>query len=221
MTITPYVPSTLLSGVPTGVWSGVNSLAVMPFLPGQDIAIDKSPMWNTKVVVSASGRERRTAIRPYPLWQFGLKYEVVRHKSTVEELGVLWEFFNVAQGKFNNFLFLDPTDNYVTAGQFGTGTGSQTAFQLQRTINSWYEPIYAAYLPSIYVNGTLQTLGTNYTLGTNGIVTFTSAPASGAVLTWTGYFYYFCRFDQDDFKLTQIVQKLWSNDGLKFTSCIP
>jgi len=221
MTITPYVPSSLLSSVPTGVWSGMNSLPVLPYLSGQAIEVEKAPMWNTKVVVSASGRERRTAIQPFPLWNFTLKYEVVRHKSTVEELGVLWEFFNTVQGKYNNFLFLDATDNYVTAGQFGTGTGSQTAFQLQRAINSWYEPIYAAYLPAIYVGGTLKTLGTDYTIGSNGVITFTSAPANAAVLTWTGYFYYFCRFDQDDFKLTQIVQKLWSNDGLKFTSCIP
>ena len=221
MTITPYVPSTLLSGVPTGVWSGVNSLSVMPYLPGQAIEVEKSPVWNTKVVRSASGRERRTAIQPFPLWQFTLKYEVVRHKSTVEELGVLWEFFNSMQGQYINFLFLDPTDNYVTAGQFGVGNGSATAFQLQRAINSWYEPIYAAYLPAIYVNGALKTLGTDYTLGTNGIVNFVSAPANAAVLTWTGYFYYFCRFEQDDFRLAQIVQKLWSNDGLKIISCIP
>ena len=221
MTITPYVPPAWLSALPSGIWSGVNGYAVMPLLPGQMPDPSKSPSWNTKVVRSASGRERRTAIRAYPLWQFALKYEVIRHRTTQDELATLFEFFNSMQGMALPFLFVDPSDNAVTAQNFGTGDGATVAFQLKRSINSWVEPVYAAYAPSIYVNGTLKTITTDYTIGANGVITFTAAPAAAAAITWTGNFYYLCRFDQDDLTLKQIMSALWQGDGLKFTSIIP
>src|SRR5579872_863929 len=48
-----------------GIWAGTSSLNVLPFLPGQAIAVSKAPLWSTKVVRAASGRERRTAFWPY------------------------------------------------------------------------------------------------------------------------------------------------------------
>jgi hypothetical protein len=44
-----------------GIWAGASAgLAVLPYLPGQDVAVSKAPMWSTQVIRSASGRERRT-----------------------------------------------------------------------------------------------------------------------------------------------------------------
>ena len=42
-----------------------------------------------------------------------------------------------------------------------------------------------------------------------GQVTFSIAPASGHALSWFGYFYFGCRFLQDDLSFEQIVQQLW------------
>ena len=221
MTITPYVPATALSSLPTAIWSGVNGYAVLPYLTGQSPELDKAPVWNTKVVKATSGKERRTALRPYPLWQFNLQYEVIRHRATLDEVATFYEFFNTMQGMYLPFLYLDPSDNAVAAQPFATGDGTTVAFQLMRSINSWSEPVYAAYAPTIFVNGTAKTLGTDYTMTGNGKVTFFTAPVTGAVLTWTGNFYYLCRFDQDDLTLSQIMNLLWSGKGLKFTSIIP
>ena len=221
MTITPYVPPTSLSALPSAIWSGVNGYAVLPYLPGQTPEVSKSPLWNTIVKRAASGRGRWQAVRAFPLWQYTLKYEVVRHRTTLDELATFWEFFNSMQGMALPFLYLDPTDNAVTAQNFGTGDGSTTAFQLKRSLNSWVEPIYAAYAPAISVNGTLKTLGTDYSVGANGVITFTVAPAAAAAITWSGNFYFLCHFDQDDLTLKQIMNQLWQGDGLKFTSFIP
>lgn len=221
MTITPYIPSAALSSLPSGIWSGVSGYPVLPFLTGQTIDMSKSPVWNTKVVQAASGKERRTALRPWPLWQFVLKYEVIRHRASLDEVATFFEFFNTMQGKYLPFLYVDPTDNAVTTQSFGTGDGTTTTFQLSRAVNSWVEPVYGVYAPTIYVNGVAKTLTTDYTLPGNGKVTFVAAPANGAVLTWTGNFYYLCRFDQDDLPLVQIMSQLWSGAGLKFTSIIP
>ena len=109
----------------------------------------------------------------------------------------------------------------MTAQAFGTGDGATTAFQFKRSINSWVEPVYATYGASVYVNGTLKAPGVDYSIGAGGVITFTSAPAAAAALTWSGNFYYLCRFDQDDLTLKQIMSALWQGDGLKFTSLIP
>src|ERR1700722_13703180 len=100
MSITPYVPPSFLNSLPAAIWSGVGGLPVLPFLPGQSISVSKAPKWSTQVVMSASGRERRTEYWPYPIWNFELQYEVIRHKPTNDELAILWEFFCVAKGQY-------------------------------------------------------------------------------------------------------------------------
>lgn len=252
MSITAYVPANYISGLPTAIWSGVDGLPVLPFLPGQSITVNKAPQWATKVIRAASGRERRTALWPFPLWQFELQYEVIRLRSMKDgagnlniELQALWEFFNVAQGQYGSWLFVDPTDCIVptavmqdpatlnpetdpstgafltdpasTAGfgyRFGTGDGSTRTFQLNRFINSFSEPVFAAFNPTIVDNG--APAGTNVVA--NGQVTFTVAPVAGHALTWFGAYYFGCNFAQDDLTFEQLVYLLWSGKSLKFKS---
>jgi hypothetical protein len=243
--ITPFVPPSFLSSLPTAIWSGVDGLPVLPFLPGQAISIAKAPKWSTQVVRTASGRERRTAYWPYPLWQFELQYEVIRHRPIQAELIALWEFFNVMQGQHLPFLFVDPTDCQIptcalldsdgnpltdssgailTDGsatplgvQFAVGDGATTTFQLTRFMGSWQEPVFAAYAATILDDGGLAGANTI----ADGAVTFSVAPAAGHVLSWFGYFYFGCRFAQDDLGFEQIVQQLWAGKSLKFTSLRP
>ncbi len=218
MSITPYVPPSSISGLPTGIWSGVQGLPVLPFLPGQAVAVIKAPQWSSQVIRTASGRERRTAYWSYPLWQFELRYEVIRHRPTTAELFTMWEFFNVRQGQFAPFLFVDPTDCQIASSApqgFGTGDGATRSFQLTRAINSFVEPVFDVYAPTILDNGSAAGA---YTLSPNGVVTFTTAPAAGHALTWFGYFYFGCRFLQDDLGFEQIVSQLWTGRSLKFTS---
>ncbi|HXQ46434.1 MAG TPA: DUF2460 domain-containing protein [Caulobacteraceae bacterium] len=245
MPITPFVPPSFLTSLPTAIWSGADGLPVLPYLPGQAITVSKAPKWSTQVVHTASGRERRTAYWPYPLWQFALQYEVVRHRPSQAELFALWEFFNVMKGQYLPFLFVDPSDCQVptsvlldTAGNplldssgglildgsggplgfgFGTGDGVTTSFQLTRQIASFVEPVFSAYNPTILDNSAIA--GANTV--SQGVVTFSTAPAAGHVLVWLGYFYFGCRFAQDDLSFEQIVQQLWAGKALKFTSIRP
>ncbi len=218
MTITPYVPPSWISSLPSGIWSGVAGYPVFPVLPGQYPTVKKTPQWSTNVKRASSGRERRTGLWSYPLWNFELSYEVIRHRPTIEELAVMWEFFNVAQGKLATFLLVDMSANQVTGQQFATGDGTTTTFQLTRQIRSWVEPVFGVYSPTIYVNGTPTSA---YTIIPNGACQFTTAPASGAVLTWSGYFYFGCRFDQDDCEFEQIVSQLWQGKSIKLVSQRP
>lgn len=76
-------------------------------------------------------------------------------------------------------------------------------------------------LSQYFVNGTLQTFGTAYTLSGTGLVTFLPGhiPAANAVITWTGSFYYRCRFDEDEVVWAKFMTVgLWTVKKLMFTS---
>jgi uncharacterized protein (TIGR02217 family) len=192
-------------------------LSVFPLLPGQSITVTRSPRWSTKVKRASSGRERRTALWPYPLWQFELAFDVVRHRPGNDELAALWSFINTVQGQSQAWLFLDPTDcQQATPQVFGVGDGATTTFQIARAYTpTQAEPVYAPFGVSIFVNGSTTTA---YSLGPGGQVTFASAPAAGAQLSWTGFYYFGCRFLEDDIGFEQLANQLWASKSVKFTS---
>lgn len=187
--------------------------AVLPVLPGLTWNCVSAPNFSTKVQRAVSGRELRASFRAYPLWTFRLGYEVLRDGAAGVELDTLLGFFLARQGSFDSFLYSAPSDNAVTAMPFGTGDGATTVFQLTRALGaggfSFTEPVQNLNgTPSIYVAGVLQTSGV--TIGATGLVTFAAAPAAGQVLTWSGSFYYRCRFKDDVADFEQFLQGLWA-----------
>jgi uncharacterized protein (TIGR02217 family) len=191
-------------------------------LPGIKWGGTKTPIWSTKVQRSAAGRELRAAYYSYPLYKFSLSYEVLRAGAQAE-LQQLVGFFNARQGSFDSFLYFDPDDNAVVNQNFGVGTGAQTQFQLVRTFGGFVEPVIAPQtsgpgVPAISVAGALRTPGTHYSISDSGLVTFTTAPAAGQVLTWTGEFYYRCRFLQDSADFERMMYQLWSLKKIEFQS---
>ncbi|HEY2710060.1 MAG TPA: DUF2460 domain-containing protein [Caulobacteraceae bacterium] len=245
MSITPYVPPSFLSTLPTAIWSGADGLPVLPFLPGQAIAVTKAPKWSTEVIRAASGRQRRTAYWPYPLWDFELQYEVIRHRPTADELAAMWEFFNVAKGQFASFLFVDPTDCAVptsvlqdpatgnpltdpSTGAFLTDPGSAVGLGFQFGVGDGATRTFQL---SRFVRSWFEPVYATFNVGiadngapagaftvAAGQVTFTTAPAAGHTLQWFGWFYFGCNFTQDDLGFVQIVTQLWEGKSLKFTS---
>ncbi|EXI85589.1 MAG: hypothetical protein AW11_03417 [Candidatus Accumulibacter regalis] len=190
---------------------------VFPALPGLKWGIVKTPEWSTKVQRSANGRELRAAFFSYPIWHFTLSYEVLRGANGFAELQALVGFFNARQGSFDSFLYSDPSDNAVTAQAFGTGNGSTTAFQLKRTYGGATEPIFGVNgSPSIYVGGVPQ--GGGYTISSTGLVTFSAAPPAAAALTWTGQFYFRCRFANDQSEFEQFLRDLWQARKVEFVT---
>jgi uncharacterized protein (TIGR02217 family) len=143
--------------------------------------------------------------------------------------------FLQCQGQYGEFIFYDQTDYQVSAQAFGTGDGSTTTFQLERELGGFLEPVIAPvasattlYFPGgVSVSATAPVIEANlvtvassdYSISSpGGVVTFTSAPASGAALTWSGYFGFLCRFDGDDLDFEQFMSNLWRVDSLKFRS---
>lgn len=185
------------------------SSAVFPDLPGIDIKVRKTPIWSTKVQTAVSGRELRAAFYSTPIYKFGLALNVLRSGAEAEFQSIIG-FFNSRRGRFDNFLFADPEDNAVTGEQFGVGTGSTLAFQLTRSVGGNAEPVMNLDgPPDVYVDGVIKAPGGDYNIDAYGMVTFLAAPPVGTVLTWTGGYYYRCRFEQDSMDFDRFLWNLW------------
>lgn len=195
---------------------------VLPPLPGLDFIVEKAPEYSTTIRRSASGREVRAAWYSSPIWNFKVRFNVLRNITATPELARLVGFFNSRLGRFGCFYYLDPEDNQVTDQAIAVGNGTTRSFQTIRTVGAsphqMNEPIYAFWkTPVVKVNG----VTTAVTISPWGVITFASAPASGALISWTGQFMYVCRFDVDKLTLEQIVSALWSQSGLPFVSLKP
>ncbi len=130
-----------------------------------------------------------------------------------DDWAALEGFFKARQGAFDDFLFNDvyTPDNSVTREQFATGDGVSTSFQLTRLLGPFAEPVQSVagvvtgppdVPPTIYIDGTPQPQSA-YSISQTGVVTFTNPPPAGAVLSWSGNYYWRVRFAQDinDFEL--------------------
>lgn len=193
----------------------------LPSLPGLAFNAIKAPAFSTKVKRSVSGMEARAAFMAYPLWNFTLVYEVLRHGS-INDLRQLMGFFLARQGQFDSFLFTDPDDNSVTDQAIGTGGGSVAAFQLARTFGygsgaTFTEPVQNVNaIANVKVAGVVKSTGTDYTVSSTGLVTFVTPPSTGQAVTWSGSFYYRCRFLQDESEFNKFMQDLWELKKLQF-----
>jgi uncharacterized protein (TIGR02217 family) len=202
----------------------VDDKDVFPFLAAQSFLIQKTPSWSTKTDISVSGVERRRALWSYPIWRFRIAHEYLRDTPDQLELQRLVTFFNSKFGSTVGFFYLDRFDNAASANQFGVGNGSTTTFQITRTTTiggiKFSEPVRGFNgTPQIFINGVATSA---FTMADLGQITFTTAPANGALLSWTGNFFFMCRFDRDELEgLGQIGSGIWQNGGLDFRSFKP
>lgn len=194
------------------------SNAVFPTLPGLKWGLTKTPVWSTKVQQAASGRELRASYFSYPLWKFSLGYEVLR-ANALAELQTLIGFFNARQGSFDSFLYEDPDDKSVSNQVFGVAATGQTQYQLARDFGGFVEPVIAPKgTPVIMVAGVPKVAGTDYTISSSGLVNFITALTAGQSLSWTGEFYFRCRFLHDTTEFEQFMRHLWAAKKIEFQS---
>lgn len=152
----------------------------------------------TEVVTTASGAEKRNQ----PFEYMRRRYDMAAIGRTRAEAQRIYDFWQVVGGRRHSFRFYDYRHNSVTAGSVGTGDGATKVFQLRSTYTYGAQTAYRDETkirgtPSIYVNGVLQTVTTDYTVNlSTGIVTFVTAPADGAAVTATFEFDVCCRFEQ-------------------------
>jgi uncharacterized protein (TIGR02217 family) len=217
----------------------------MPALPiSMAKGLHKSPKFNTVVQkVSAGKGNASIGLMEVPTWNFEFDLDSVQgnEAQAASTLAAFLGVFIACNGQNGLWLFTDPQDSSVayansamfdvTAGSTtpmaATGNGASKQFQLGR----YFGGIVGAEdiiqnvtgTPVIKVNGATLTAGTQYSISATGVVTFVTAPANGAVLTWSGSFQYLCRFDEDTVDATRVFTTnsgtdLWDLNSIKFSS---
>lgn len=183
------------------------SNAIFPSLPGLKPEVRRTPIFNTQLSGTDSGREFAISSQLYARYKFHLQYEFLRSLNGFNELQTLVGFFLQRRGRLDDFLFSDEDDRLVTTAQtVGIGNAVNRSFQLVRSIGGAVEPIGAVDgTPAITINGSATVA---YTVDANGLVTFTTAPAAAAVLAWTGAFFFRVRFLQDESEFERFLQGL-------------
>lgn len=202
--------------------------SVFPALGGLQWGVVKSPMFNTRLQQSVGGYETRINFSVDPRWRWTLGYEFLRQNATNAEFQSLANFYLQRRGRYDSFLYSDPTDNAIAAadrltlGHSLVGDGSTTAFRLLRrlTASGFGQAVYNFNgAPAIYKDNTLQTVTTDYTISASGLVTFVSPPGVGVVVNWYGSYYWRVRFDSNaDF--SNFASTFWSLGGLSFISVL-
>lgn len=182
---------------------------IFPNFSGITWPIPKRATWKTLVSQTESGREVRVALRSLPLFEWDLPYGILR----AADQATFWGFYNACYGGYYTFLFDDKADDFAQGAQLGVGDGTTTQFQFVRSYaGEFVEPRtdiqQSPTAPKIYLNGVLKTSGYSINYLNSGILTFTTAPASGVVITADFYFYWRVRFKEDQLQIDLIYQGL-------------
>lgn len=178
------------------------------------------PERRTRIVELASGDEERNASWANSRRRYDVSYGVRR----ADDLAVVVAFFEARNGRLHAFRFKDwsdyksclpssapaPTDQII-----GTGNGSTTTFALTKTYasgaQSWARAIIkpVAGTVTVSLNGVPQGAGWSVNT-TTGIVTFATAPTTGALIRAGFEFDVPVRFDTDELPVTLDIERTGS-----------
>ena len=166
------------------------------------------PTFRNVIQEAISGNEQRFAQWTKCRGVGDLSYGLLTSADPLGDFRAILAMYRAHFGSLYPFRSRDWSDYPASYEGFGTGNGSAVAFQLTKT----YDPSYIllgtpgsffyvrditllASAPVIYLDGVDVTTGC--TISSSGLVTFTSAPAAGKVLAWSGEFDVPVRFDTD------------------------
>lgn len=193
-------------------WDG----PVFPTLPGLGWPVVRTVVWNTIMHDAISGKRTRFGNWTYPQYKYQVTLNFLRSAAIFAEWQAFEGFINSVQGAAQVFGYDDPNDDTATDQGFGNGDGSTTAFQLVRALGSFAAPVNLINgTPTIAVAGTPTAA---FSISPYGVVTFNSAPGSGDALTWSGQYYWPCRFDDDTTDIENFMYQLLRSKQLKFST---
>ena len=186
--------------------------------PGIEEGAQGGPEFATVIQESVSGQEQRIKVWAKCRARYDIGYSVLESDDPVGNYQAILQLFYGHGGQFRAFRFKDWSDYQAINQNFGIGDGVDTTYQLYKTYDpslillntpgsiTYTREIYLlATAPTIKVNGVLTT---DYTISATGLVTFTSAPANGHALTWTGEFDIPVRFDTDYLSVVMNVNNI-------------
>ena len=176
---------------------------VFPTLAGIKWPVVRRPMMNTR------GQEinRRfvgVSLWKYPQYEFDLDFEFLTPSDFDQLVGLFLESY----GNVSPFWFdAGDGDDAVVKQAIGAGDGTTTTFTLLRATGSFTQPVDGSF-------GTRQAFVDDVATAatfTDTTVTFSAAPGAGTAISWSGSYYYKCRFKQSNLELQEFLYELHSN----------
>jgi uncharacterized protein (TIGR02217 family) len=192
------------------------TLPIFPTLAGRTWPIARRPSFNTTMQAGLTGKRTPVRYQSEPRWSYEFDIELMRDATT--ELNDMLNVFLLQYGRYGTFLYNEAVDNSVTDDLIGTGDGATNTFFLTRSRYGFVQRIAGAALDgaaTIKVNGVTAV---GVTVSSNGVVTFGVAPSAGQPVTWTGSYYWVCRFDDDALDLENFMSGKWAVKSLKFST---
>lgn len=166
------------------------------------------PAFQTTIIALGTGAEQRNVDWLAQRCSYDVSYGVQHKKDFIE----IVKFFYARLGRARGFRFKDWTDYEATDQQIGVGDGVRTTFQLVKNYSSLVQyqrkitrPV--ANTVSVRVDNVVSLFSVNVN---TGLVTMSSAPADGAVVTASFEFDIPVRFDSDKLDLNARTDKVAS-----------
>ena len=183
---------------------------IFPTFRGLQYPIGKTPHWNTITQESISGVKKFLQCYTYPYYTFTLSFSYLSdYDLRHDDVHTFMAFYNQLGGAGQDFLYADPLfeDNRCIKQKFGVGDGEKKSFRLVHQYGKFIEPVFGVNnKPVIFVNN-IET--NDFTWDKQGLITFSEAPSAGAVLSWTGRWFYRCHFQNDEAEFQQIFMGGW------------
>jgi hypothetical protein len=218
---------------------------IFPYMPGVGFPKGRSVgQWDTTIQAAMSGKETRFANRTQARYKYTLVAKALDSSGAnaglvADSKQILDAFFNATLGGALLFNYWDEDDNTADGVEYGVGDGTSTQFQLGRSVQGWFDYIFAPIISggAVYVrpgntslvapysapvledNGALVS-SSAYSISQSGLVTFGAAPAAGHALTWSGSYFWPCNFDDDTLDMSKFMGSLWEAKKIAFTTRI-
>ena len=175
-----------------------------------DLPFEEELKYLTIVSESEGGKEQR-----YQKWQrskriFRVKLDA---RSNVDATSI-WQFYQRHKGRFDTFLFQNPSENPVSAERFGSGDGVKSVFYLGSAVDAGtgdliVTPGSAAVTRSVSGTGEFLTF-TSFAIDENlGQITTDAVLPSGDVVRANYNFRYRVRFAEDNITRENLVPNLY------------
>ena len=205
--------------------------AIFPALPGLGWSVTKTPRFAGRIQNAISGRELRVLDQVNPIWTWTLTYSLLRDRwdaraatgpgAGYDELRTLAGFFLQQQGTFRPFLFDDPTDNTVADQVWAPATAARWRFS---SCAAWAGSPSRSPRPNVVsairFNGVRQDPA-GYTVDSEtGLVTFTTPPPAGQIITADFTYRFRVRFAEDSAEFENFMYQLWQLKQIKLQSVL-
>lgn len=162
--------------------------------------------WSTTVQTAGSGMSRSLTNQVYPKWTITESVGLMDDETAEKLLG----FVALVKGAYEPFLWYDHSKNHETGVQLPMTIAG--TYQAVIKTGSYTEPADYIEDVTVYKNGTKLTKG--YSVS-NGLIIFSTAPASTDVITADYAYWWKVRFVDDGMGINRIFENLNSSDSFK------